>query len=107
MPMKRFDDEKDRRAKRSAFFALKGTRGKTHVGRVKSHIVLFDYFFTSVQLIQDLLKDRILACGTARQDRKQFPQVLSITKLKIRLAITIIDITNSIYIMYTYIGVNQ
>ena len=53
----------------------------------KSHVVFFDNFFTSVQLIEDLLKDRILACGTARQNRKQFPEELSKSKLKIRLAI--------------------
>lgn len=32
----------------------------------KNHVVLFDNFFTSVQLIDDLLKDRILACRAAR-----------------------------------------
>ena len=53
----------------------------------KSHVVFFDNFFTSVQLIEDLLKDRILACRTARQNRKQFPEELSKSKLKIRLAI--------------------
>ena len=40
MPMKRLDEEEDRRAKRSAFFDLKGRQGKTHVGRVKSAIAI-------------------------------------------------------------------
>ena len=50
---------------------------KQLTGHIKSHVVFFDNFFTSVQLIEDLLKDRILACGTARQNRKQFPEEFS------------------------------
>lgn len=36
----------------------------------KNHHVFFDNFFTSEQLLQDHLDDVILACGTARKDRK-------------------------------------
>ena len=38
----------------------------------KSHVVFFDNFFTSVQLIEDLLKDRILACGTQGKTGSSF-----------------------------------
>ena len=42
----------------------------------KNHHVFFDNFFTSEKLLQDLLEDGILACGTAQKDRKGFPPTL-------------------------------
>ena len=50
----------------------------------KNHHVFFDNFFTSEQLLQDLLVDGILTCGTARKDRKRFPTALKETKSKNR-----------------------
>lgn len=38
--------------------------------------VFFDNYFTSVQLMQDLLADRIYACGTVRMNRRGFPDDL-------------------------------
>ena len=56
----------------------------TQLLKGKNHHVLFDNFFTSEQLLQDLLDDGILACGTARKDRKGFPPALKQVKLKNR-----------------------
>ena len=42
----------------------------------KHHHVNFDNFFTSVKLLEDLEKDGIYACGTARTDRVGFPEAL-------------------------------
>ena len=42
----------------------------------KNHHVYFDNFFTSLDLIIDLEKDGIYACGMARKDRKGFPPEL-------------------------------
>ena len=50
----------------------------------KHHHVFFDNFFTSVQLLEDLEKDGIYACGTARADRKGFPTSLKNVKLSKR-----------------------
>ena len=47
---------------------------------------VFDNFFASEKLLQDLLEDDILACGTARKDRKGFPPTLKAAKLKNRYA---------------------
>ena len=47
----------------------------------KHHNVFFDNFFTSVKLLEDLEKDGIYACGTARIDRKGFPPSLKKMKL--------------------------
>ena len=41
-------------------------KGLTQLLKVKNHHVFFDNFFTSEQLLQDLLDDGILACGTAK-----------------------------------------
>ena len=46
----------------------------------KHHHVYFDNFFTSLQLLEDLEKDQIYACGTARKDRKGFPEMLKKAK---------------------------
>ena len=35
----------------------------------KFHHVYFDNFFTSAELLMDLEKDGVYACGTARKDR--------------------------------------
>ena len=58
----------------------------TRLLKGKNHHVFFDNFFTSEQLLQDLLDDGILACGTARKDRKGFPPALKEVKLKNRYA---------------------
>jgi hypothetical protein len=50
----------------------------------KYHTVFFDNFFTSWALIQDLEDDGIYSVGTARKDRKQFPQQLKNVKLHAR-----------------------
>ena len=39
----------------------------------KYHHVYFDNLFTSSRLLEDLLKDGMYACGTARINRKGFP----------------------------------
>ena len=50
----------------------------------KHHHVFFDNFFTSYQLLEDLEKDGIYGCGTARKDRKVFPTALKNPGLKER-----------------------
>ncbi len=50
----------------------------------KYHHVYFDNFFTSTALMEDLRHDGIYACGTARKDRRGFPEALKIVKLKER-----------------------
>ncbi len=40
---------------------------------------LFDNFFSTVKLFDDLLEDQIYACGTFRRDRKNVPQVIKDT----------------------------
>ena len=50
----------------------------------KWHMVFFDNFFTSKALICDLEAMKIYSCGTARKDRKGFPQQLKVAKLKDR-----------------------
>ena len=42
----------------------------------KKYHVYFDNFFTSVSLLEDLVKDKIYACGTVRANRKGFPNEL-------------------------------
>ena len=46
----------------------------------KHHHVFFANFFTSVQLLEDLEKEGTYACGTARADRKRFPESLKKVK---------------------------
>ena len=58
----------------------------TRLLKGKNHHVFFDNFFTSEQLLQDLLDDGILACGTARKDHKGFPPALKQVILKNRYA---------------------
>ena len=50
----------------------------------KYHHVYFDNFFTRLNLLEDLEKDQIYACGTARKDRKGFPDLLKKANLKNR-----------------------
>lgn len=50
----------------------------------KNHHVFFDNFFTSEQLLQDLLEKDIYSCGTARKDRKGFPELLKTIQLENR-----------------------
>ena len=56
----------------------------TRLLKGKNHHVFFDNFFTSEELLQDLVEDGIFACGTARKDRKGFPDELKRVKLKNR-----------------------
>ena len=53
----------------------------------KNHHVFFDNF-TSYQLLADLEEDGIYGCGTARKDRKEFPQGLKNHGLKLRYVCT-------------------
>ena len=46
----------------------------THDLKNKHHVYM-DYYFTSLQLLEDLEEDGIYACGTARKDRRGFPPV--------------------------------
>ena len=55
----------------------------THL-KGKNHHVFFDNFFTSEELLQDLLKDDIFVYRTARKDRRGFPAALKSVKLKKR-----------------------
>ena len=50
----------------------------------KYHHIYFDNFFTSQDLLLDLVAKGIYACGTARTNRKGFPQLLKDAKLKER-----------------------
>ncbi len=50
----------------------------------KNHLVFFDNFLTSAQLLEDLLSDGIYACGTARKDCWDFPECLKGVKLHTR-----------------------
>lgn len=43
----------------------------------KNHHLFCDNFFTSVQLAEDFLKDKIYLCGTIRANRKGFPKELA------------------------------
>ena len=56
----------------------------TRLLKGKNHHVFFDNFFTSEELLQDLVEDSIFACGSARNDRKGFPDELKRVKLKNR-----------------------
>ena len=47
----------------------------------KHHHVYFDNYFTSFELIDELLTDGIYGCGTIRIDRKIFPAQLRKAKL--------------------------
>lgn len=44
----------------------------------KNYHLYFDNFFSSVSLLSELLIKRIYACGTARQNYKEFPSVLKL-----------------------------
>ena len=44
----------------------------------KFHHVYFDNFFTNEQLMTELEEDGVYACGTARKDRKGFPEQLKV-----------------------------
>ena len=50
----------------------------------KNHHVFFDNFFTNHNLLADLVKDGIYSCGTARKDRRGFPEELKGAKLSKR-----------------------
>ena len=42
----------------------------------QNHHAFFNNYFTSYQLLEDLEKDEIYGCRTARKDRKEFPAAL-------------------------------
>ncbi|GFS10706.1 PiggyBac transposable element-derived protein 4-like [Elysia marginata] len=44
---------------------------QNHLG--KNHAVFFDNFFSSVKLVEDLLKEKTTCCGTIRPNRKGWP----------------------------------
>ncbi len=46
--------------------------------------IFFDNFFTSYRLLYDLYKSGLYSCGTARSNRKGFPNILKKPKLKNR-----------------------
>ena len=46
--------------------------------RGKFHHVYFDKFFTSKELMTKLEEDGIYTCGTARKDRRGFPDKLKV-----------------------------
>lgn len=46
----------------------------THNIRNKYHCVYFDNFFTSLELLEELLQDGIYGCGTVRSNRKGLPK---------------------------------
>ena len=48
----------------------------------KYHRVFFDNYFTSLKLLEDLEAEKIYSCGTARRDRRGFPDMLKHAKLK-------------------------
>ena len=50
----------------------------------KWHHVYFDNFFTSYSLLSDLEKSGIYGCGTARKDRRGFPEKLKTATFKNR-----------------------
>ena len=50
----------------------------------KHHMVFFDNYFTSYNLLEDIVEDGMYGCGTARKDRRGFPNELKNLKLKER-----------------------
>ena len=48
----------------------------------KCHHVYFDNIFMSFSLLSDLEKSGIYGCGTARKDRRGFPEKLKRAKFK-------------------------
>ena len=50
----------------------------------KHHMVFFDKYFTSCNLLEDLVEDGMYGCGTARKDRRGSPNELKNLKLKER-----------------------
>ena len=75
--------------------------------RGKYHHAFFDNFFTSVDLLVDLEKEGVYACGTARKDRRGFPTALKKPSLPNRLVNGSIDrICIWVYHTYTHTHVN-
>lgn len=48
------------------------------------HQIYFDNFFTSKYLLESLLERGFYGCGTARSNRKGFPDALKNIKMKTR-----------------------
>ena len=48
----------------------------------KGHFVFYNNFFSSVDFAKDLLLVNTYACGTARTNRRKFPESLKKTSLK-------------------------
>ena len=72
--------KEDREVGLGAYVVKKLTEGL----KDKHHHVFFDNYFTSFRLLEDLEKDGIYGCGTARRDRKEFPASLKNPGLKAR-----------------------
>ena len=51
-----------------------------HLHKKNHHVFVYNCF-TSEQLLQDLLVKDIYSCGTARKDRKGFPELLKAIEL--------------------------
>ena len=56
---------------------------KTPDFKGKYHCVFFDNYFTTLKFLENLEKDDIYSCGTARKDLKGFPEMLKQAKLKV------------------------
>ena len=50
----------------------------------KYHHVVFDNYFTDYNLLEDMIEVGLYGCGTARKDRRGFPEELKSIKLKNR-----------------------
>ena len=69
----------------------------------KGYHLYFDNFFSSVSLMEDLLKDELYACGTFRKDRRGLPQAIVKTTLGKRITNIYMRISVYIYIhMYIH-----
>ena len=68
----------------------------------KKHHVFFDNFFTKKELLEDLEKDGIYACETARKDRQGFLDLLKTAKLANRYKCMCVRVWE----VHVYTGVN-
>ena len=80
----RFEVYTGRKADRQVGLGAHVVQTLTKELKNKYHHVYFDNYFTSYQLLEDLEKDGIYGCGTARRDRREFPAALKSIKLKER-----------------------
>ena len=83
----RFDVYTGRKEQREEGLGTHVVKSLTSDLKHKYHHVYFDNYFTSFQLLEDLEKDGIYGCGTARSNRKEFPLALKTSGLKTRYKI--------------------